>query len=87
MHFTCFVQNQASDSDELVVAVIDAGAGGEPVDEGSAAAVGVPPSPIPSSMLGTIKLSRDIKLYFITKLVKRLHKWDLASKSSNKLLW
>lgn len=44
------------------------------------------PSMLPSSMFGTIKLSRDIKLYFMTKEVNRLHRNDLASKSSNSCL-
>jgi len=44
------------------------------------------PSMLPSSMLGTIRLSRDIRLYFMTKEVNRLHRYDLASKSSKSCL-
>lgn len=68
---------------------------GVPIREVLSGAAGVPsvgfPPPLPSieapsSMFGTIKLSRDIKLYFITKHVNRLQRWDVDSKSSNSVL-
>jgi len=68
------ISNQASDSDEVVVPAA-----------GVVSVTSVPES-VPSSIFGTIKLSLDIKLYFITKQVNRLQRWDLVSKSSNKLL-
>jgi len=85
-----FFGNQASDSvsDFVVVPGEDKLAG---IGVVVVASVGFPLPPsagviAPSSMFGTIKLSRDIKLYFITKDVNRLQRWDIASKSSNRVL-
>jgi hypothetical protein len=80
---------QASDSELVVVEVVP----GEPLFAGTGVVVVVvgvvSPSTvfgIPSSILGTIKLSLDIKLYLITKDVNLLQRWNLASKSSNNVL-
>lgn len=73
-----FKINYASDS--VVLAAGDAG-----LVAVSFVVVGV--GSAPSSILGTIKLSLDIKLYFMTKEVNLRQRWEDASKSSNRVLW
>jgi len=39
-----------------------------------------------SSILGTMRLSLDMRLYLMTNRVNRLHKWEVSSNSSKRVL-